>query len=451
MKTRKHSYGVCGVAFGDEGKGRIVDMLVFDLAKRGPVVVYRDNGGANAGHTVEFATGERIAFHQLPSGVFVKGAVVVLGKGMVLHPGDLIEELEHIGTVRATKDRATIKIDEQALLSLDTHRAYESVLKQWQDGGKGSTGRGIAPAYADVLLRHPLRMRDLVAFDAKKLGLHYDMYSALITGLGQKLSQVSVPRMSSKNETVGTKATFLKRLSEQAEKLAAITSDIHPWLAKNWDDKKWSFVFEKAQAVGHDARWGVYPDITASDTTFDGIFSATEGIVDPDQIESKAGVIKATYMSSVGARRLPTMMEEPLATQIRQDANEYGATTKRPRDIAYVDVPILKYLARVGRVTELILTHMDISYPDVPVKICTAYKQGNKIVGYRPDQAFLDTVTPVYTELESWDTARLMKAKKPSDMPKEAKIFLKFLSKEIGLPISMITTGPQRKQCLRLK
>ena len=232
-KARKHSYGVCGVAFGDEGKGRIVDMLVFNLAKRGPVVVYRDNGGANAGHTVEFATGERIAFHQLPSGVFVKGAVVVLGKGMVLHPGDLIEELEHIGTVRATKDRATIKIDEQALLSLDTHRAYESVLKQWQDGGKGSTGRGIAPAYADVLLRHPLRMRDLVTFDAKKLGLHYDMYSALITGLGQKLSQVSVPRMSSKNETVGTKATFLKRLSEQAEKLSARSGAAQPRMVRH--------------------------------------------------------------------------------------------------------------------------------------------------------------------------------------------------------------------------
>nr|MBP7876322.1 adenylosuccinate synthetase [Candidatus Woesebacteria bacterium] len=115
MNVRKKSFAICGGAFGDEGKGRIVDMLVFDLAKKGPVVVYRDNGGANAGHTVEFANGERIAFHQLPSGVFVKGAVVVLGKEMVLHPGDLIEELNHITTVKATTDRAKIKIDELAL------------------------------------------------------------------------------------------------------------------------------------------------------------------------------------------------------------------------------------------------------------------------------------------------------------------------------------------------
>lgn len=446
MKIRKHSYAICGGAFGDEGKGRIVDMLVADLVKRGPVVVYRDNGGANAGHTVEFPTGERVAFHQLPSGVFVKGAVVVLGKEMVIHPGDLIEEFEQVGRISVTTDRATIKIDELTFLSLDTHRAYESVLKQWQDGGKGSTGRGIAPAYADVLLRHPLRMRDLANFDTAKISKHYDLYAALVKGLGQNLATIEVPRLSGKTETVGTKATFLKRLQRQAEKLAPIIQDIQPWLAKHWADKKTSFVFEKAQAVGLDFRWGVYPDVTASDTTFDGIFSASQGVIDPDQFAVRAGVIKATYMSSVGSRRLPTLMEEPLATQIRQDADEYGATTKRPRDIAYLDLPAVRFFVRVGRISELMLTHMDISYPDVPVKICVAYKQGSKTVAYRPDQQFLDTVKPVYVELDSWDVAKLAKAKKKADLPKEAKVFLKFLTKEIGVPISLITTGPQRKQ-----
>lgn len=450
MKIRKKSIAICGGAFGDEGKGRIVDMVVADLAKNGLVVVYRDNGGANAGHTVEFATGERVAFHQLPSGVFVKGAVVVLGKEMVIHPGDLIEELEAVGKIKVTSDRATIKIDEMALLSLDTHRAFESVLKQWQEGGKGSTGRGIAPAYSDVLLRHPLRMRDIALFDKEKIAKHYDLYAAMVAGLGQKLAAVEVPRLSGKLETVGTKATFMKRLQAQAEKLAPIIRDIHPWLAKNWADKKTSFVFEKAQAVGLDFRWGVYPDVTASDTTFDGIYSATQGIVDPDQIEVRAGVIKATYMSSVGTRRLPTLMEEPLATQIRQDANEYGATTKRPRDIAHLDLPALRYFVRVGRISQLMLTHMDICYPDVPVKICIAYKQGSKTVGYRPDQVFLDTIKPVYTELDSWDVAKLAKAKAKADLPKEAKVFLKFLAKEIGVPITLITTGPKRKQRIKL-
>ncbi|MBP7876110.1 adenylosuccinate synthetase [Candidatus Woesebacteria bacterium] len=450
MNVRKKSFAICGGAYGDEGKGRIVDMLVFDLAKKSPVVVYRDNGGANAGHTVEFANGERIAFHQLPSGVFVKGAVVVLGKEMVLHPGDLIDELNHITTVKATTDRAKIKIDELAILALDTHRAYETVLKTWQSGSKGSTGRGISPAYADVLLRHPLRMRDIATFDKEKIAKHYDMYEALIAGLGQKLASIEVARLNGKPEAVGTKATFIKRLMAQAEKLAPITSDVHPWLAKNWADKKWGFVFEKAQAVGLDLRWGVYPDVTASDTTFDGIFSATEGIVDPDQLQVKAGVIKATYMSSVGSRVLPTLMDEPLANQIRQDANEYGATTKRPRDIAYLDLPALRFFVKVGRISELMLTHMDICYPNVPVKICTGYKLGSKLVSYRPDQVFLSTVKPVYTEMDGWDVAKLSKAKKPADMPKEARAFIKFMAKEIGVPITLITTGPKRKQSLRL-
>lgn len=450
MKLRNHSYAICGGAFGDEGKGRIVDMLVFDLAKRGPVVVYRDNGGANAGHTVEFASGERVAFHQLPSGVFVKGATVVLGKEMVIHPADLIEELEQISRVTATKHRATIKIDESAILSLDTHRAFESVLKKWQSGGSGSTGRGISPAYADVLLRHPLRMRDITRFDKEKVSKHYDLYAALVAGLGQKLASVMVPRLSGKQEAVGSKAAFVKRLQLEAKKLAPLSGDLHGWLTKTWADKKWGFVFEKAQAVGLDFRWGVYPDVTASDTTFDGIFSATEGIVDPDQLKVRAGVIKATYMSSVGSRRLPTLMEEPLANQIRIDAHEYGATTKRPRDIAYLDLPALRYFCRVGRISELMLTHMDISYPNVPIRVCTDYKRGSTTVGYRPDQEFLDSVRPVYTEFESWDVGALAKAKKKADLPKEARAFLTFIAKEIGVPITLITTGPQRKQYVAL-
>lgn len=451
MKIRKHSYAICGGAYGDEGKGRIVDMLVFDLAKRGPVVVYRDNGGANAGHTVEFANGERIAFHLLPSGVFIKGATVVLGKEMVIHPEDLLEELQQIKAVTVTKDRATVKIDELALLSLDTHRAFESVLKEWQSGGKGSTGRGIAPAYADVLLRHPLRMRDIVEFDEKKISSHYEMYSSLIEGLGQKMAKVSVPRLTGKPVLVGSKASFIKTLREQGEKLAPYTSDLGDWLSKRWEDKKWGFVFEKAQAVGLDFRWGVYPDVTASDTTFEGIFSATEGLVDPASIAVRAGVIKATYMSSVGSRKLPTLMEEPLSNQIRLDAHEYGATTKRPRDIAYLDLPAIRYFCKVGRIQELMLTHMDISYPEVPVKVCIGYKQGSKSVSFRPDQEFLNTVKPVYTEFESWDTALLRKAKTKQTLPKEARAFLKFIEKEIGVPITLITTGAKRKEFVRLK
>ncbi len=448
---RPKTFACCGGAFGDEGKGRIVDMLVHQLSQKGEVIVYRDNGGANAGHTVEFADGHRIALHQLPSGAFIKGAVIVLGKEMVLHPGDLLEELVNIKAVKSTKDRAKVKIDRYALLSLDTHRAYENVLKQWQTGGKGATGRGISPAYSDVLLRHPLRMKDIVVFNDQKIKQHYQMYSALIKGLGHDMSSVLVPSLNGATLAVGSEAEFLRRLKAQGLKLAAVTYDLHDWLSEKWQDKKCGFVFEKSQAIGLDYRWGVYPDITASDTTFDGIFSATEGVIDPDKIKFKAGVIKATYMSSVGVRQLPSIMTGELADRIREDAHEYGATTKRPRDIAYLDIPALKFFCKVGRLNSLVLTHMDISYSDFPIKICTGYTVAGKNVEYRPDQEFLNTVAPTYIEMPSWDASKLAAARNLKELPAAARKFLKFMSQSIGVPISIITTGPKRDQTILLQ
>lgn len=446
IHSRPKTYAFCGGAFGDEGKGRIVDMVVADLRQKGEVVVYRDNGGANAGHTIEFANGQRVAFHQLPSGVFVKGAYIVLGKEMVIHPGDLVEELKQISAITFQKDRATILIDALATLSLDTHRAYEGVLKQWQEGGKGSTGRGISPAYADVLLRHPLRLRDVVNWNEAKITQHYEMYNALIKGLGQDLSKTQVATLSGTQIPVGTYSQFKKRLEHQTQELKPYIKDLQPWLTQKWEDKTCGFVFEKAQAIGLDYRWGVYPDVTASDTTFDGIFSATQGVIDPDLIQIKAAVIKATYMSSVGTRQLPTLMESKLAERIRQQAHEYGATTKRPRDIAYLDIPALRYFCRVGRANCLVLTHMDIVYSDQPVHICTEYRIGKKPVEYQPDQEFLHAVQPVYTDCKPWSAQAIAKAKTFDQLPREAKQFLKFVARQIGLPVFLITTGPKRDQ-----
>ena len=446
---RKHSIGVCGVAYGDEGKGRIVDDVVAGFAKHGPVVVYRDNGGSNAGHTI-YHHGKKVALHQLLSGVFHPNATLILGKEMVLHPGDLVEELRVVDEIASGEATANVKIDEMALLCLDTHRAYEAVLKDWQSGSEGATGRGISPAYVDVLLRCPLRMKDLRDENEELIRKHYRMYQALIKGLDREIVGVEVPSLSGKVMIVGSEDEFVIRLNEQAKQINKYIQDVTEFLASAWENEKYSFVFEKGQAVGLDRRWGVYPDVTASDTTFDGILSSTEGIVDPDEIAVRAGVVKATYMSSVGVRRLPSVMDEELALRIRDDANEYGATTKRPRDIAYLDLPTLKYLVRVGRVSHLVLTHMDISYLDTPVKVCVEYTQDGKKVEYRPDQAYLDTVKPVYEELSAWDGSKLSDMRKREELPKEAEEFLQFVEKETGLPILSITTGPERDQGMTL-
>lgn len=445
--VRKNSVVVCGGAYGDEGKGRIVDQIVSEFAGRQRVIAYRDNGGANAGHTIEFPDGKRVALHQFPSGVFIPDSTVILGKGMVLHPGDLLLELADIKSAKHEKLLADIMIDEMAVLALDTHRAFESILKQWQTGSKGSTGRGIAPAYADVLLRHPLRMRDLKPFNSDSVTSHYKLYKALVKGLGGNLANTEVPTLNGDVIKVGTLREFKKRLKSQMKVLKPYVRSVDGFIEDAWKDKeKNAFVFEKAQAIGLDSRWGVYPDVTASDTTPAGIYSSTSGVVNPDNIELKIGVIKATYMSSVGVRVLPTLIQGELAERIRKDANEYGATTKRPRDIGYLDLVAIKFFAKVGKLTHIAFTHMDITYEDTPLKICVGYKKTSNEVLFKPDQEYLNTVKPVYKNLKPWSQQLVAKAKNYKQLPKEAKDFLKFASDYLGIPVYMITTGPKREQ-----
>lgn len=446
---RPLSVAVVGGALGDEGKGRLTDELTRDfLKKHKRVVHYRDNGGANAGHTIEIGS-IRLALHQLSSGATQKGCVVILGKEMVLHPEDLILEIEQVKQALHAKDLpSTMMIDENAFLCLDTHRAFEAVLKARSTGSLGSTGRGIAPAYADIVYRHPLQMRDLMARDWKKrVATHYELYRDWISGLGYTLAEMEVVRLDGSKLQLGSLEKMCQRLEKARRVLKPYVMNVFDFLQTEWQAKT-PFVFEKAQALGLDRRWGVYPDVTASDCSFEGILSSTEGVVDPQHIAVKAATIKATYSSSVGSRRLPTLITSELAHRIREDANEYGSTTKRPRDIAYLDLPMLSYLFRVGRVEYLTITHLDIAYPEVPIRVCVGYEKDGKPVEYRPDQAFLDTVTPLYVDLPSWDGSSLRAIKRPQDLPLAAQQYLAFVSQALGAKLLLGTTGPQRDQTI---
>ncbi len=440
--VRPNSIAIQGGAFGDEGKGRVVDELCVLLCRRtgSGGVIYRWNGGANAGHTVVI-NGQKIALHQLPAGVLMPGTSVVLGKGMVIHPGDVLAELRDVHNLTGYMPDG-LYVDEMAVLALDTHRAMEVTLKRWESGGHGATGRGISPAYADVLYRHPIRMRDLAADDWQdRLGHHYDLYTAQIDGLDGNLEAQPVPRLSGEAVPVGSKFVFLDRLAAQRAMLLPYIGNVYDFLREQWADPDVPFIFEGAQGAGLDPRFGVYPDVTSSDPTFGGILHSTEGLVKPGQIAVRAATIKATYTSSVGTRRLPTRMDDPLASRIREDAHEYGATTKRPRDIAYIDLPCLGFLSRVTDVTHLVLTHLDIAYPEVPIQVCASYAGG---ASYRPDQAYLDTVTPEYIELPSWDGEALEGATTLADLPEEAMLYIAYISQALGAAPLLGTTGPQR-------
>ena len=447
--ARPRSIAVAGGAFGDEGKGRIVDELCAQMTRAGAsqTLIYRWNGGANAGHTV-IVDGQRIALHQPPAGSLHDGATVGLGKGMVIHPGDLIDEIESIRPLLAGRAKFDLRIDAQAVLALDTHRAFEGALKAWESGGKGSTGRGISPAYADVLYRHPVRVGDLLTDEGVgRLGRHYDLYAAWLRGLGASLEAAQVPTLHGEKIAVGSRDVFFSRLAGQEAALREyIDGEVQRMITQAWADDAIPFVFEGAQGIGLDPRWGVYPDITASDPTFDGIMHSTEGIIHARQIAVRAGALKATYTSSVGARRLPTQMPEGEAHRIREDAHEYGATTRRPRDIAYIDLPCLRFFADVSDMNALILTHLDIAYLDTPIRVCTHYADASgEVVPYRPDQAYLNSVTPHYLDLPSWDGRAVQGVRRLGDLPTSSLQYIAFLSQALGCTPLMATTGPQRE------
>lgn len=453
IEYRENSLAVNGGAWGDEGKGKFTDLFASRASKqRQNVVVYRVNGGANAGHTLEFED-KRISLHQIPCGAFVDGAKVVLGGGMVIHPDDLLTEINMVKEASSNQPRSTIKIDNMAALALDTHRAYENVLKLRQSGSNGATGRGISPAYADIINRCEVRMIDLMNPNwQEKFTKHYNFYSDQIKGLGLDLDLMPVAYLNDNNLTrpVGNLTEFLDRLKNAREKLSPLTSDVYKYIKDSWADPKTNFIFEMAQAVGLDYRYGVRPDVTASDTTFASITASTQGLVDYRDIQRRISTLKATYSSSVGSRRLPTPMEPELATKIREDAKEYGATTKRPRDISCIDFPALSFYQKVGGGNEIGLTHIDIAYPGTPIKVCTDYQIDGKSVSYRPDQRWLDQVTPIYEELPTWDSKRVSLAQNFGDLPKEAKDFIHRFELELQCRVTIIGNGPRREQIIEV-
>lgn len=445
---RANSVAVIGALFGDEGKGRITDELTdYFLNKQGfkEIVVYRDNGGANAGHTISM-NGKKIGLHQIGSGILHEGCWVVLGKGMVIHPSDLLEEIGEVKEVFELKELpATLMIDEMAVLSLDTHRAFESALKNRKSqtlGSQAATGRGIAPAYADVTYRFPIRIRDLYKENWKELLTdHYERYSEWVGSMGYSLEEMVIQRYKGREHTVGSLDVFLEDLEKSKEQLKPYVKDIHDFLKEQWEGTT-PFIFEKAQAIGLDPRWGIYPDVSASNCSLDGITYSTEGVINASDISARLGVIKSTYTSSVGKRKLPTFMEEEFASVLRDDAHEYGTTTGRPRDIAYMDLVMLKYYCKVSGIEELVFTHMDIVY-EHPVKVCVEYAKGSNRVEYRPDQEHLNEVRAVYKEFEPWKK-EFKSFSEYSKLSSEIHKFIDYFSQYSNTNPVMLTYGPDR-------
>lgn len=449
-KTQKRplSVSIEDAFFGDSGKGRITLEFCQLLSKKGNLYSLRFNGGANAGHEC-YIHGKPIVTHQLPIGVIQEGTTALMARGMVIHPQDLLTEITTIKDQFNGSLPGTLLIDERAPLSLDTHRALETAINSFTLGGRGSTGRGIATAYASIYERTQVTVRDLLLDNWKDtFKSHYQFMVKKTKGFGKEFALDSIPinRLgTTKKISIGSEKQFLVALSDVREKLAEYTSShISVSLHDAWTDPEIPFVIEGAQGAGLDPFHGVYPDVTSSRPMSRFVNDATYNVIMPDEISLRVAVMKTTYMSSVGQRKLPTHTKKAHEKWIQKTFDERGRSTGRLRDIYEVSIPIAQYLKKAAGYEYLAATHLDAAQKSQKIQVVTHYthKKTGKEMPYLPYQDYLNDLSPHIVEFKGWSTKEVQKAKTPEQLPVAAKTFLSFLSQTIA-PVIIGTTSPE--------
>ena len=442
--------------FGDSGKGSVAAKFNHILNKDNNLITIRFNGGANAGHET-LVNGKLVVTHQVPTGIICEGATAIMSRTMVVHPEDLLTELEEIKSLFSGSLPGLLRIDERVALALDTHRALEGALNSITTGGRGSTGRGIASAYASHYERIPVTLKDLLSPDwENKLRKHYQVYESLINGFPNGISLADsdvITYSKTKNgiRKVGDANTFIERLKNvrgAVRKYAA--SNVYDLLEKAWSDSAIPITLEGAQGPGLDPFHGVYPDVTASRPMSRNINDATYNIINPEQIYYRMAVLKTTYMSSVGTRALPTVNDEQTEKWIQEEFDEKGRSTGRLRDIYPISIPIGCYLRKAAGYRFAVATHLDASKPDIKIKVITHYtdKQTGEEKPYLPFQDYLNTLEAHSVSFDGWEPAAAKEARSFTALPVQAKNFLVFLSETIA-PINMVTTGPDLEEYIK--
>lgn len=448
---RPFSVSVEDVFFGDSGKGSIVAKLNEILMVGDSLVSIRFNGGANAGHET-LINGKKIVTHQLPLALVKENTIAIMSRGMVIHTQDLVNEIEYLCAQFGGELPGQLIIDDQALLGLDTMRAKEFALNQKYTGGRGATGSGISPTYASFYERHPVQVCDLISSDWEIMfRQHYQDIRDEIRNIDIK--DIIVPSLNKQGKRefhkVGTENEFIDRLKESRDKLIKYVSfEVPEFLEEVWRNPKIPVTIEGAQGAGLDPWFGVYPDVTASRTMSRSIADSTYAIILPEEIALRIAVMKATYMSSVGQRVIPTTLDTDFQQKIREDNDEYGRTTGKPRGVYEIPIPMAQFFKRAAGFDFIAPTHLDSSKKNTPIKIVTHYtldSENGGEVGYKPNQNWLNRLVPHVLQFPGWDGEAISKAKTPDDLPYETQVFLAFLQKTIA-PIALAAYGPDIDQ-----
>jgi len=414
---------VVGSQWGDEGKGRVVDLLAADAD-----LVVRYQGGNNAGHTV-WVGDQRYAFHLIPTGI-LRGKLSVLGAGMVIDLSVLLQEETELSS-RGVPVRGNLRISGNAHLILPYHKVMEGAEEE-RRGSKaiGTTRRGIGPAYEDKMARRGIRVGDLR--DADRLAQKLDDILAYKNPIIERVYGLSPVDRDEIHQDLRAKYEHFK------DEICDTSTLVLGYLAG-----KKNVLFEGAHGTMLDIDWGTYPYVTSS-SPLSGTVCAGAG-VGPKWISSIIGVAKA-YTTRVGAGPFPTRQDQEVAKTIRELGGEYGTTTGRARDVGWLDCVVLRKSARLNGLDSLAITHLDVlgEFDEIPV--CTSYQcDGASTADFPNDIDVLSRCRPMYEKLPGWKTD-ISGVRAFRDLPEKAKRYLNRLSELVGVPVSHVLVGRQRGQ-----
>ena len=416
---------ILGLQWGDEGKGKIVDVLTKDYD-----IIARFQGGPNAGHTLEF-DGIKHVLHTIPSGIFHDNKLNIIGNGVVIDPVIFQNEIEKLDELKVDLNDKLL-ISRKAHLILPTHRLIDKASELSKGKKKiGSTLKGIGPTYMDKTGRNGLRVGDLEldGWDEKFEALtnkHLNIINNFNVDIKFNIDELKREFQASLN--------FLKKIT---------FIDSEHYLNESIDSGK-KILGEGAQGSLLDIDFGTYPYVTSSNTTSAG---ACTGLgIAPNKINEVFGIFKA-YTTRVGSGPFPTELHDAIGQRMAKVGNEFGATTGRPRRCGWLDLVSLKHSITVNGVTELIMMKGDVLSGIEKIKVCTKYNYKGTNVDYLPFSILEENITPIYEEIDGWEED-ITKVNTYEDLPLNFKNYIKFLEDRLKLKIKIISVGPDRKQTI---
>ena len=415
-----------GLQWGDEGKGKVVDALTphYDI-------VARFQGGPNAGHTIEF-DGKKFVLHTIPSGIFNEKCINVIGNGVIIDAKIFKDEIDNLATSGVDiKDR--LLISNKAHLIIPTHRALDAANEKALKNNKiGSTLKGIGPTYTDKTARRGLRIGDIAAEDFKaRYERLKNIHLAQIKNLDFDMNELLLDKMPfDQYEEEWFKAIeFLKQFQ-------FIESEY--FINKSLDEGK-RVLAEGAQGTLLDVDFGSYPFVTSSSVIAAGACSGLG--VAPSKIGKVFGIFKA-YCTRVGTGPFPTELFDETGEKLRKNGHEFGSTTGRPRRTGWLDLPALKYSVMLNGVTNLMMMKSDVMDDFEEIKVATAYNYKDEQIDYLPFDACTQTMTPVLESFKGWNQ------KIEKEIPQQLNEYIEFIEKYVGVPITLVSYGPDRTECI---